>query len=209
MSKHTILFRITDAALPDGLFASLKDKGLRFMVKETGTETGKPHFQGIVECNKNSFRSLLKAYYHGNEEYSTKIIADGNVVKTVQYLCKGDGPDDEPDVRYNEGFNTTALHTAYWQVNAALHTVKKQKVDYCDDIVSYINDVAPTISSREITIIGGHICAWFIKEGRRMPSSFQMESILNTVIARLNKDSEVPLDMNNLFQMLYGNKLRL
>lgn len=204
-----IFFRITDSAIPDGLYASLKTKGLIFLVKEIGTETKKPHFQGIIFCNKNTLRNLLKAYYTGNEGYSTKVIKDGNVLRTVQYLCKGTSKDEGPDVRFNEGYDIDALHAEYWAVRSEIRGSKRKAPDLIDSLVSWLSGVTPPVQVREKSRLVGLIVQYHHEHSLRTPTSFQMESMFNTVLTRLNPDDHEPMSYVELAYHMYGEKLRL
>ena len=47
MNTKDYCFRITDDVLPEGLQDSLVKTGLKFMVRDIGSDTEEPHFQGI------------------------------------------------------------------------------------------------------------------------------------------------------------------
>ena len=61
MNKKDYCFRITDDVLPEGLQDSLVKTGLKFMVRDIGSDTEEPHFQGIGLVQRAIFVRLLRS----------------------------------------------------------------------------------------------------------------------------------------------------
>ena len=205
MNKQNWFFRIIDEQLADGLYDKLKTTGLKFLVRERGSETGVIHYQGIWYGVEQSLRKYIKSFgYKGNEKYSVKKVDDFEGL--VNYLCKGDDEETPPDIRFNEGILTDGRHEVWWIKNkeikaAKSQSSKKRKIENVLD--TCYEDIAEELDHNSFADqIGARILQWYYDEGKRIPTRFAMETMIGTFRLRLNELAPEQ-EQKSFYQMYY------
>lgn len=199
-----IMFRVTVDELPEDFLRWFKKQDSKFLVKEYGDAGDNPHFQGLLSGNLNSVRSTFKRHFIGNGQYSIKKTDD--VPRTVQYLCKGPSACDMPEVIFNIGFNVDSLHEAYWLEQAESKTKsRKAKKETGNLLYRCYSDIKSTLSSDTAPInVGVAILKWYSEHDLRVPSQFNMGTMISTYLLWLSRDSGAEIEPC-LFRRLYPN----
>lgn len=196
-SKKFYGFRIDDSVMPEGLHDELIKIGMTFCVKEKVDKDGidtNPHFQGIINGVESTIRKSIKKYgYKGNGQYGLTKLTD--VEGYINYLCKGTSEEEGPDVRYNDGINLEGRHQVWWIKKNEIQKAqssrsKKRKFDnILDTCYEEIFEKVDHNSSR--LDVGCAILQWHLDNGKRIPTSFNMESMVGTYRLRLNEVAPV------------------
>ncbi len=101
-----------------------------FVVRET--DAARPHFQGIIENNKEH-QAIKKQIQrtldvHGNKDYSIKKCKE-SIENLMTYYCKGADEDTLPEVIADTFvYNTEERHKNYWIKNRELKAISKKSV---------------------------------------------------------------------------------
>ena len=73
---------------------------------------------------ESTIRKAIKAYgYEGNGKYGIGKCHD--VEGWIDYLCKGDSEEEDPDIRFKDGFDVNDRHV-HWGDHGVL-----QRVEWC------------------------------------------------------------------------------
>lgn len=197
--KECVTFRVTCDELPEELLSFLVKCRLLLLVREVGSKTHKTHYQGLARMEpvqfKRMFAPLVKEHLgSGNKIWSSKPL--DNFSGWLRYLCKGESKDDQPDVRYNEGYDISALHSAYWVENTRVKTCKTLKVKDGKPTSTILEecwaeiqkDVGESVSAIEI---GGLVYAWYVRHRKRI-QPFAMSTMALTYVAWSNDRIQGP-----------------
>lgn len=128
----------------------VKIDGTVFLVREVAAS--RPHYQAAIVCDikRSAFIARLKRAFpeiKGNEAYSISAKEMHDFDGYVQYLCKGSGQGQLPDVVYHQGLEITeewikAKHEAYWARNAELKSkAKAGKLDMYAELKKEVADM--------------------------------------------------------------------
>lgn len=186
MSEH-LCIRFTGDMLPVGMFAYLREHGLLLLVKEKGSNGDNPHFQGILQANMNTVRCYLKKHVPGgNAVWSLKKCpTPGDFAKYLSKEIKTGG-----EVIYNEGYDMDALNLEWHETAAqiAAKSKKRKHENVTDAIYEDIKeDIGETLDGRTIA---SSILRWHITNGKRVPNSFNMQTLTMTYVCRQNETYE-------------------
>ena len=124
-----------------------------------------------------------------------------------RYICKGEDGDDMPNIVVNTlGENVEELHNAYWRENARIEQGKRKERgaaksrmqefhDYFDKFMADLQardweyvprDPLEQPCSETLTLesCALHCVRWYISNGYKIPSRFQMQSMVTATYAK-------------------------
>lgn len=190
MSSEFLCLRISRDVLPVGLMTYLIENGLHLLVKEKGSSGDNPHFQGIIKTKVNSIRTYFKRIFEGgNKDWSVKKCPEPG--RFAQYLSKELLTGGE--VIYNEGYDMKALNIAYHEEAVQVKSsTKKRRIDNVTEEIWADKKFRDTVGcSTDGRVIAAGILRWHIDAGRRVPNSFNMQTLAMTYVVRNNDLSNI------------------
>lgn len=178
---------------------------LLLLVRETGSATEKPHLHGVLRTHVNVLRNVLRREFglKGNQDYSVKKIkeTEEDLRKTMRYCCKGESKESAPDVLFAApGVDVKCLQTEYYQFRRSDQSKTSSTV--LMDCYEGIRSVSTDPSS-----LGISIYRWYVDQKKRLPSSFNMSSMMITYAAWNNESApkETKLSDADMFRRCYPN----
>lgn len=217
--------RITIDEIPTIVKNTLLQKyGLTLLVREMGAETQKLHYHGLLTTDKScaTIRQYIKRQFSGNNMYSLKIVKEVN--GWINYLCK----EDPVDVVINIGHDIAKHHRQYLLHQEEKKEFIKEKKERMASLEDIYNDVKSILVNdplyqrpmycydhehqkdyidTQFSKIGAAIIRHYVNNKKRLPTSFNMETMIITFQAWINeeKDDEDERKHDDIqtFQYLY------
>ena len=208
MSFDRISFRLTQEVIPEEHLNYFKMKGLKLACQEGDGKEQSFHYHMYFEGNLNTLRQYVKRNFPGgNAVYSIKK-CDDLFVNYLRYICKGESRDGEPRMLFSDGYDIQKLHDEYWDAQDEFRADLKKTLGKRKRVKNVLEECWERIEgtcteSSTQTAIGAEIIQWYLDQGMRLPTTFAMSSMINTYVARLNRQAVHGVSAIDLFRRLY------